>query len=91
MVLLTQCIEIFIYLCITTDYPNEINSIKIEPQLPKKLPSPCSVLIKFVHNNISIDENNQEIKERYVSQYSINETLGSKTNRTRHIRVNVEY
>jgi hypothetical protein len=87
MVLLTKCIEIFIYLCITTNYPNEINNIKIEPQLPKKLPSPCSVLIKFVHNNISIEDINQEIKEKYVSQYSCCEMLGSKTNRMRHIRV----
>jgi hypothetical protein len=87
MILLTKCIEIFIHLCILANYPHEINNLKIEPQLPKYLPPPLSVLIKFVHNHISIDEIRQEVKEKYISQYSCNELIGTKTSRTRHIRI----
>ncbi|CAF2754887.1 unnamed protein product [Rotaria sp. Silwood2] len=87
MMVLTKCIEIFIHLCILANYPHEINNIKIEPLLPKYLPPPFSILIKFVHNHISIDEIRQEVKEKYISQYSCNELIGTKTNRTRHVRV----
>ncbi|CAF1664365.1 unnamed protein product [Rotaria magnacalcarata] len=84
---LTKCMEIFIHLCILVNYPQEVNNIKIEPQLPKYLPPPFSVLIKFVHNHISIDEIRQEVKSKYFSQYSCNELIGTKTNRTRHVRI----
>ncbi|CAF2744899.1 unnamed protein product [Rotaria sp. Silwood2] len=87
MMILTKCMEIFIHLCILSNYPHEINTIKIEPQLPKYLPPPFSVLIKFVHNHISIDEIRQEVKGKYSSQYSCNELIGTKTNRTRHVRI----
>ncbi|CAM4829840.1 unnamed protein product [Rotaria magnacalcarata] len=87
MMVLTKCMEIFIHLCILVNYPQEINNIKIEPQLPKYLPSPFSVLIKFVHNHISIDEIRQEVKDKYPSQYSCNELIGTITNRTRHVRI----
>ncbi|CAF4347692.1 unnamed protein product, partial [Rotaria magnacalcarata] len=62
MMVPTKCMEIFIHLCILVNYPQEINNIKIEPQLPKYLPPPFSVLIKLVHNHISIDEIRQEVK-----------------------------
>ncbi|CAF1674938.1 unnamed protein product [Rotaria magnacalcarata] len=85
--ILTKGMEIFIHLCILANYPHEINTIKIEPQLPKYLPPLFSVLIKFVHNHISIDEIRQEVKDKYPSQYSCNELIGTKTNRTRHVRI----
>ncbi|CAF4339073.1 unnamed protein product, partial [Rotaria sp. Silwood2] len=87
MMVLTKCMEIFISLCILSHYAHEINNIKIEPQLPKYLPPPFCVLIKFVHNHISIDEIRQEVKGKYSSQYSCNELMGTKTNRTRHVRI----
>ncbi|CAF2735426.1 unnamed protein product [Rotaria sp. Silwood2] len=69
------------------NYPHEINNIKNEPLLPKYLPPSYSILIKIVHNHISIDEIRQEVKEKYNSQYSCNKLIGTKTNRTRHVRV----
>ncbi|CAF3334825.1 unnamed protein product [Rotaria socialis] len=87
MMVLTKCMEIFIHLCILLNYAQEINNITIESQLPKCLPPPFSVLIKFVHNHISIDEIRQEVKGKYFSQYSCNELIGTKTHRTRHVRI----
>ncbi|CAF1587097.1 unnamed protein product [Didymodactylos carnosus] len=85
--LLTKCSEMFFYLCIQSHYPAHINDVQLEPQLPKKLSSPFSVLIKFVNNDVSIQDIKNQMDEKYESIYSCHDLMGTNTSRARHIRI----
>ncbi|UJR18407.1 hypothetical protein I4U23_005312 [Adineta vaga] len=85
----TKYIELFIYMCDINNYPTKINDIKIEPILPSKLPARNVLILKFIDNKIKIEDINIIVKEKVRSVYAVEEMLGTKTNYSRHIRIDL--
>ena len=82
-------IELFIFMCDVNNYPDCVNSIKIQPSLPSKLPARNAIIIKFIDNNVSIEEVRVCVKEKLRSVYMIQEMLGTITYRSRHVRIDL--
>ncbi|CAF1690392.1 unnamed protein product, partial [Adineta ricciae] len=56
----TKKIELFVFLCDGSNYPNRISNTCVHPVPPKRLPPQCSVILKFVPNNITTEELEEE-------------------------------
>lgn len=83
----TKDVDLFIFLCDEKRYPAKIETIKITPNPPKRLPPQHTVVIKFVRNDIETDEIRREIKERYESTFTVENMIGTMRSNSRHIRV----
>ncbi|CAF1433284.1 unnamed protein product, partial [Didymodactylos carnosus] len=83
-------VELFVYFCDISHYPGKINDCEIKPLLPKKLPPQYSIIIKFVNNNLSVQDIKEELTTSYSSIYIIEELNGSKSNKNRHVRVDMK-
>ncbi|CAF3351533.1 unnamed protein product [Rotaria socialis] len=57
-------VDLFIYLCDAKRYPKKLNNVNILPDPPKRLPPRNTVVVKFVKNDIDIDEFRLDLKER---------------------------
>ncbi|CAF1243744.1 unnamed protein product, partial [Didymodactylos carnosus] len=86
---LAKNVDLFVYLCNKNRYPTNLNNINIVPHLPSRLPVRYSILLKFINNQILIDEIKSELGEKYKSIYAIEEINGGKTNYSRHLRMDV--
>lgn len=89
LICFTNYIELFIFMSDISIYPENLNKIKISPLLPKKLPSKNAIILKFIDNRIDFEEIQLVVKEKLKSVYAIEEMLGTKTYRSRHIRVDL--
>ncbi|CAF1580902.1 unnamed protein product [Adineta ricciae] len=85
----TNSIELFVFLSNGANYPNHLSNINIRTIPPKRLPPQCSVIFKFVPNDITTEELEEEIKTKYQSAFTIVEMRGSRTSRNRHIRLDL--
>ncbi|CAF2473851.1 unnamed protein product [Rotaria sp. Silwood2] len=83
----TKDVDLFIYLCEAKRYPNKIENTYIVPDPPKRLPPQNTVVIKFVRNDIELEEIRNEIKDRYKSTYTVENMLGTLRSNNRHVRV----
>lgn len=86
----TRHTELFVYLCEPNNYPKNINDTTIATTRPKHLPTNHSLILKFVPNYITIDEVEEEINANSKSMFSIEEMKGSKTEKFRHIRLELK-
>jgi hypothetical protein len=80
-------IDLFIYLCDSKRYPTNLDNINIIPDPPKRSPPQNTVVIKFVRNDIEIDELRNVIKEKYKSVFTVENMMGAMRSNNRHIRV----
>ncbi|CAF3844676.1 unnamed protein product [Rotaria sp. Silwood1] len=80
-------VDLFIYLCDAKRYPKQLNNINILPDPPKRLPPRNTVVVKFVKNDIDIDEFRIDIKERYKSIFTVENMMGTMRSNSRHIRM----
>jgi hypothetical protein len=85
----TNYFELFIFMCDLSIYPENLNNIKIRPILPTRLPAKNSIILKFIDNQIDFDDIQTIVREKLKSVYAIEEMLGTKTYRSRHIRVDL--
>ncbi|CAF1186396.1 unnamed protein product [Adineta ricciae] len=85
----TKYIELFIFMCNINNYPEIINNIKIEPVLPTRLPARNVLILKFIDNKIKMEDVERIVKEKLKSVYALEEMLGTITNHSRHIRVDL--
>lgn len=81
--------ELFIFLCIEQNYPKSINSIELQLLKPKHLPGHHSLVLKYVPNYVSIDDIKNEIGITKESIYNLEEMNGSKTDKYRHLRLEI--
>lgn len=89
LVCFTNYIELFIFMCDISIYPENLNNIKIRPLLPTKLPAKNAIILKFIDNRIDFEDVQMIVKEKLKSVYAIEEMLGTKTYRSRHVRVDL--
>jgi hypothetical protein len=80
-------IDLFICLCDSKRYPTNLDNINIIPDPPKRLPPQNTVAIKFVKNDIEIDELRNVIKEKYKPVFTVENMMGAMRSNNRHIRV----
>ncbi|CAF1480154.1 unnamed protein product [Rotaria sordida] len=80
-------VDLFVYLCNAKRYPTNLDNTHILPDPPKRLPPQYTVEVKFVKNDIEIDEFRNEIKKRYKSTFTVENMLGAMRYNSRHIRV----
>ncbi|CAF3681114.1 unnamed protein product [Rotaria sordida] len=86
----TRHTELFVYLCEPLNYPSTLLSTDISPTRPKHLPYHHTLLLKFVPNDITLDEINNVLGSYISSIYNLEEMIGSKTDKARHIRLEVK-
>jgi hypothetical protein len=86
----TKHIELFVYLSDRSNYPSQIQEIEILPIQPNHLPPQNSIILKFIPNYITNDEIQNTLTERLKSIYKIDEMKGSKTEKFRHIRIDLK-
>ncbi|CAF4636013.1 unnamed protein product [Rotaria magnacalcarata] len=89
LICFTKCIELFVYMCSTSHYPEKINNTKLTPILPTRLPSRNAVILKFVDNSIKLEDIQTLVKEKMKSIFKVEEMLGTYTYRSRHIRIDL--
>ncbi len=89
LICFTNYIELFIYMCNISIYPEYLNKTKIHPLLPAKLPARNAIILKFIDNKIKFDDIQIIVKEKLKSVYAIEEMAGTRTYRSRHIRVDL--
>jgi hypothetical protein len=85
----TREIELFVYLCDKQNYPDRLRSTTIIPNPPKRLPPQRSVILKYVPNDIIIDDIQNEISIKYQSLFNIEEMRGTIGGKSRHIRIDL--
>ncbi|CAF1365526.1 unnamed protein product [Didymodactylos carnosus] len=83
----TKQIDLYVYLCDLKRYPNEVDKIKLTPHPPRHLPLQRSTLLKWVKNSVSLNEVKEELENKFKSIYSVEDIIGTKNNRNRHIRI----
>lgn len=86
----TKHTELFVYLCEPQNYPPTISSTEISPSRPKHLPAHHTLVLKYVPNDITIDEIKEEMNSSINSIFNLEEMIGSKSHRTRHLRLEVK-
>ncbi|CAF1624048.1 unnamed protein product [Rotaria magnacalcarata] len=89
LICFTKYIELFVYMCSTSHYPEKINNTKLTPILPTRLPSRNAVILKFVDNSIKLEDIQTLVKEKMKSIFKVEEMLGTYTYRSRHIRIDL--
>ncbi|CAF1326070.1 unnamed protein product, partial [Didymodactylos carnosus] len=85
----TKCIDMYVYLCDSKNYPLSINNVQLKPILPKHLPVQLSVMIKCVANCISVDEVKTELESQFTKIFAIVDIFGSKNLRNGHVRMDL--
>ncbi|CAF1468413.1 unnamed protein product [Didymodactylos carnosus] len=83
----TKQIDLYVYLCDLKRYPNEVDKIKLTPHPSRHLPPQRSTLLKWVKNSVSLNEVKEEFESKFKSIYSVEDIIGTKNNRNRHIRI----
>jgi hypothetical protein len=86
---ITKDITLYVYLYDGRNYPEQIDSVRLIPLLPVRLPPQHAIVIKFVPNDYSFDELEDDLKNRYLSIYHIEEMNGTRRIRSRHIRMDI--
>ncbi|CAF3341644.1 unnamed protein product [Rotaria sp. Silwood2] len=86
---ITKDLSLYVYLCDIRHYPEYIDSIKLNPMLPIHLPPQHVIVIKFVPNDYSFVDIEEDLKNRYSSIYHIEEMNGTRRMHSRHIRMDV--
>ena len=71
------------------NYPGKLTTTTIYPCPPKRLPPQCSIILKFVPCEISVDEIKEEVGSKYKSLFDIEEMRGTISRRNRHIRIDL--
>jgi hypothetical protein len=75
-------------LCKRDRYPNQFNNVKINPIPPIHLPPQHTVIIKWVSNFFTDDDDvRDELNMKFESVFSIVSIQGTITERNRHIKV----
>ncbi|CAF1429444.1 unnamed protein product [Adineta steineri] len=85
--IIIKTIELYVYLCRRERYPKELLNIKLDPYPPKHLPPQHTIILKWIHNTISIDDIKEELSTNYESIALIEDMFGTITNRTRHVKI----
>lgn len=83
----TREIEMFVYLCGSQNYPDKLLNTTIIANPPKRLPPQCSIILKHIPRNISIEDIKNEISTKYHSMRNIEEMRGSVGRTSRHVRI----
>ncbi|CAF1175642.1 unnamed protein product [Didymodactylos carnosus] len=86
LVCFTNSIEIFVFFSDPLHIPNSITNVNLKLVLPKKLPPQLNIVMKFVDNNISLEEVKEGLNEQYSSLYTIENMVGTMNEKARHIR-----
>ena len=86
----TKHTELFVYLCEPQNYPPNLLTTDINPSKPKHLPAHHTLVLKYVPIEITIDEIHDELKLIVNSIFLIEDMIGSKTDKFRHIRLEVK-
>jgi hypothetical protein len=71
--------------------PNNLIQFDLHPLLPVRLPSQRAIVIKFIPNDYSFYEVEDDLKHRYSSVYHIEEMNDTKRLRSKHIRMNIYF
>ena len=79
--------ELYVYLCDSTKYPESVVNTKITPRRPNHLPAQQSLVLKFIPTYITTEEVEKEINIHVNSLFKIEEMRGSKTEKSRHMRI----
>ncbi|CAF3209332.1 unnamed protein product [Rotaria socialis] len=85
----TKHTELFVYLCDSQNIPTQISNTNITPSRPRHLPAQHSIVLKFVPNYITNEEIEIEIKTSVKSVFNIEEMKGSRTEKSRHVRLEI--
>lgn len=80
-------VDLFVYLCDAKRYPAKLENFSIKSDPPKRLPPQFTVVIKFVNNNIEIDDLRETLKNKYNSTFTVENMLGGIRMNNRHVRV----
>ncbi|CAF1667918.1 unnamed protein product [Rotaria magnacalcarata] len=83
-------IELFVFLCDVNNYPKMLLQTEILPSKPKHLPSQHSLIMKYVPNYITIEEMQKEVNIHINTLFNIEEMNGSKTSKSRHLRIEIK-
>ncbi|CAF0986827.1 unnamed protein product [Rotaria sordida] len=86
---ITKDLSLYVYLCDTRHYPDYIDSVQLNPILPIHLPPQHAAVIKFVPNDHSLVDIEEDLRKRYSSIYHIEEMNGTRRLHSRHIRLDV--
>lgn len=82
-------IELFIFLCDITNFPETLLNTKITPILPKNLPQQRSIIIKGVPDVMNIEDIKIEIMNKYKSLYYFGEVPGTNNGKIRYLRIDM--
>ncbi|CAF4887822.1 unnamed protein product [Rotaria sp. Silwood1] len=85
----TRQIELFVYLWDVSHYPPKLLNTTITPVPPVHLPPQHSIIFKYVPNMISFDEVFEALSDTCQSKFLLEEMKGSKSNKSRHIRLDL--
>ncbi|CAF4978354.1 unnamed protein product [Rotaria sp. Silwood1] len=86
---ITKDLSLYVYLCDTRHYPEYIDTVQLNPILPTHLPPQHAAVIKFVPNDYSFVDIDEDLRKRYPSIYHIEEMNGTRRMHSRHIRIDV--
>ncbi|CAF1507878.1 unnamed protein product, partial [Rotaria sordida] len=86
---ITKDLSLYVYLCDTRHYPDYIDSVQLNPILPIHLPPQHAAVIKFVPNDHSLVDIEEDLRKRYSSIYHIEEMNATRRLHSRHIRIDV--
>ncbi|CAF1292848.1 unnamed protein product [Didymodactylos carnosus] len=73
--------ELYVYLCKPDRFPKKIMNIELKSSPPKHLPPQHTAILKWLSNTVSIED------LKFNSIFSIEEMIGTVTNRTRHVKI----
>ncbi|CAF5150622.1 unnamed protein product, partial [Rotaria magnacalcarata] len=82
-------ISLYVYLCDVRHYPQQIDAFQLTILLPVHLPPQHVIIIKFVPNDHSLTDIEEDLKKRYTSIYHIEEMNGTRRSHSRHIRIDI--
>ncbi|CAF1450767.1 unnamed protein product, partial [Rotaria magnacalcarata] len=85
----THEIELFVFLCGSQNYPDKILDTKITANTPKRLPPQCSIILKYIPKDISVEDIKNEISIKYQTTFNIEEMRGSIGRTSRHVRIDL--
>ncbi|CAF1296672.1 unnamed protein product [Didymodactylos carnosus] len=86
LICFTNSIEIFVFFSDPLHIPNSITNVNLKLVQPRKLPPQLNIIMKFVDNNISLEEVKEGLNEQYSSLYTIENMVGTMNEKARHIR-----
>ncbi|CAF4389886.1 unnamed protein product, partial [Rotaria sp. Silwood2] len=84
---ISKSTEIIVYLSQANRLPKELNDIKIILHPPRDLPPQYTAILKWAKSSVSFDDIKMEITAKYKSLCLSEETMGTKSDRNRNLRI----